>query len=107
MAHNRNGRGQSLSHFDLGVGLEIDTQAELNPARAGIAVRGNQLGAHYAEVCEVGRAKSRVQKRWVIKRVEEVKRKLELGPFVDGGDFPEPHVQVLEPETTQRVVAAC
>lgn len=90
--------------FALRVRLEIDAQTELNPARAGIAVRRNQLGVDHAEVCEVGGVKGRVQERWVIKGIEEVKRKLELRPFVDGGDFPEPHVEVLEPETAQRVV---
>ena len=92
------GEARSLSHFVLEVRLEINSQTELNPARAGITVRRNQLGAHHTKVCGVGNAKSWIEKRWVIKRIEEVKRKLELRSFMDCGDFPEPQVEVLEPE---------
>jgi hypothetical protein len=86
------GEASGLSHFALEVRLEIDAQPELNPARTGIAVRGNQLGVDHTKVRKVGDAKGRVQKRRVVKGVEEVKRKLQLRAFVDGGNFPEPQV---------------
>src|SRR5882724_10903888 len=87
-------------------GLEIDAQAELNPARAGVAVGWNVLGGDSAETRHVGRVQYRVHEGRVIESVEKVERIFHSDAFSNLGDFPDAEVQVLEPETTERVGAS-
>jgi hypothetical protein len=86
--------------------LEVHAQAKLNPARAGIAVRGDELGVDHAEVRQVGGIQSWIEESRVVERVEEVERILELQSFPKFCNFSNAQIEILEPEAAQRPVTS-
>src|SRR5262249_41357980 len=92
--------------FCVFEGLEVDAQAELNPARAGVAVGWDVLAGDDTEVREVGGVEDGVEERRMVEGVEEVEGKFDSRPLANLGDFADARVKVLEPEAAQRAGTA-
>jgi hypothetical protein len=87
-------------------GLEVDTETELDPARAGQAVCRNQLGIDHTKIRRIRRIKGRIQEVWMVEDIEEVKREFRFDALGNRRAFPETRVQVPGAKATEGAVAA-
>src|SRR5436190_10464680 len=101
----KEGRTFALPFLSVENALEIDAEAELDPARTGNAVRRNQLRVDDAECSRVGGVKGRVKEIGMVEDIEKVEREFGTDSFRNGSDLAEAHVEIPVAEAAKRTVA--